>query len=134
MSRPLKMFMRGKRVTMLQEILQRMGYPMHDQTGLFGASTRDGIKDFQKRQALKASGIVDDDLFKLLQQGPLSTASTSKDTTPTDATNPSPIACNQQQLDALTAVLIDKGIISQSELDQQISRPQPLRVTQSPLV
>jgi len=128
------MFMRGKRVTMLQEILQRMGYPMHDQTGLFGASTRDGIKDFQKRQALKASGIVDDDLFKLLQQGPLSTSSASKDTTPADTSNPSPLACNQQQLDALTAVLIDKGIISQSELDQQISRPKPLRVTQSPLV
>jgi len=128
------MFMRGKRVTMLQEILQRMGYPMHDQTGLFGASTRDGIKDFQKRQALKASGIVDDDLFKLLQQGPLSTSSASKGTTPADTTDPSPIACNQQQLDALTAVLIDKGIISQSELDQQISRPKPLRVTQSPLV
>jgi len=128
------MFMRGKRVTMLQEILQRMGYPMHDQTGLFGASTRDGIKDFQKRQALKASGIVDDALFKLLQQGPLSTSSASKDTTPADTTNPSPIACNQQQLDALTAVLIDKGIITQSELDQQISRPKPLRVTQSPLV
>jgi len=134
MSRPLKMFMRGKRITMLQEILQRMGYPMHDQTGLFGASTRDAIKDVQKQHGLKPSGSVDDDLLKLLQQGPLSTVTTNSDTNPTHSKDSSPIVCNQQQLDALTNLLIKKGIITKAELDQHIAQPKPLRVTQPPLV
>jgi len=125
------MFMRGKRVTMLQEILRRMGYPMHDQTGLFGASTREGIKDFQKRQGLKPTGSVDDDLLNTLQQGPSSTPPASPEA---PAHSTSPTLCNQQQLDALTALLIDKGIITKAELNQQMAQPKPLRVTQSPLV
>ncbi len=130
MSRPLKMFMRGKRITMLQEILQRMGYPMHDQAGLFGASTRDGIKDFQKRQGLKPTGAVDEDLLNRLQHG----SSPSKQEASSPVETSSPLACNQHQLDALINLLIGKGIITQAELDEPMPAAKALRITQPPLL
>jgi len=130
MSRPLNMFMRGKRVTMLQELLGRMGYPTQDQPGLFGASTRDGVKNFQKQRQLKPTGLVDDELLKLMQQGHV-TASSKKKRKPKKA--PSPIPVNQQQLDALIRLLIRKDLINEDELQVEMERPQPVRVTQPPL-
>jgi len=132
MSRPLKMFMRGKRITMLQESLKRMGYPMEDQPGLFGAFTRDAVKAYQKQHTLKPTGIVDDDLLQMMQQGPLATGSKAE---PADKELISSLASvNQRQLDALIQLLIHKELITEAELQQQISRPQTLRVTQLPLV
>ncbi|MDQ6969951.1 MAG: peptidoglycan-binding domain-containing protein [Mariprofundus sp.] len=133
MARPLKMFMRGKRITMLQEILHRMGYPMHDQAGLFAASTRDGIKAFQKQQGLKVTGTVDDDLFTLLQQGSQpSKQKTASDPAQADTAEHKP--CNQQQFDALIQLLVSKNIITEAELHQLMAQPQALRVTQPALV
>ncbi|RLL51264.1 peptidoglycan-binding protein [Mariprofundus sp. EBB-1] len=131
MARPLKIFMRGKRITMLQEILRRMGYPMLDQAGQFGASTRDAVKDYQRQHDFKATGIVDDALLSLMQQGPLASSAKAK---PSDSeTAPTAPPVNQIQLDALIHLLVDKGIITEEELNKEIERPQTLRL-QPPLL
>ena len=132
MARPLKIFMRGKRITMLQDILRRMGYAIHDQAGQFGASTRDAVKAFQRQRDLKPSGSVDDDLFILMQQGYCPESPKSEPPKLESAQITSSLG-NQTQLDALIQLLINKGIISADEL-KQISRPQAMRVTQKPLL
>jgi len=130
MARPLKMFMRGKRVTILQELLGRMGYPMQDQPGMFGTTTRDAVKSFQKQQQLKPSGLVDDELLQLMQQGHVAAPSKKKTTS---KTVPASTPVNQQQLDALIRLLIRKELINEDELQAEMKRPQPVKVTQSPL-
>lgn len=132
MEHKLKMFKRGKGVTMLQELLQRMGYPMQDRPGLFGVSTRDAVKDFQSKKGLKSTGIVDDELLALMRQNfgaPMSSKKGKSRAASTPALNP----VNQEQLDALIRLLIRKGVFTEEELQREISGPQPLRVTQPPL-
>ena len=132
MARPLKIYMRGKSVRTLQQMLKQMGYPMEDQAAIFGASTRDAVKDFQKRKGLKVDGIVDDELFKVMQQnvGFQSDSGDKKDNKndPVGLTSPA----NRQQLDALVGLLISKGVITEEELTEAM-RPQPVKVTQPPL-
>ena len=130
MSRPLKMFMRGKRVTMLQELLHRIGYPINDQPGLFGATTRDAVKDFQKQREMKVTGQVDDDLMQLIQGGQTAPASKEKPSSEKIIVS-TPV--NQQQLDALIRLLVRKDLITEKELQTETKRPQPVRVTQPPL-
>jgi len=131
MARPMKIFMRGKKITILQGILRRMGYPMLDQSGQFGASTRDAVKAFQKQHDFKATGMVDDELLSLMQQGPLSTGSKAEPSSNELAPTLNPV--NQTQLDALIRLLVDKGLITDEELKNETDRPQPLRL-QSPLL
>ena len=132
MARPLKIYMRGKSVRTLQQMLKQMGYPMEDQAAIFGASTRDAVKDFQKRKGLKVDGIVDDELFKVMQQnvGFQSDSGDKKD----NKNDPVGLAssANRQQLDALVGLLISKGVITEEELTEAM-RPQPVKVTQPPL-
>lgn len=130
MSRPLKMFMRGKRVTMLQELLHRTGYSINDQPGLFGATTRDAVKDFQKQREIKVTGQVDDNLLQLIQGGQSVPASKEK---PSSEKITASTPVNQQQLDALIRLLIRKELITEKELQTEMKRPQPVRVTQPPL-
>ena len=130
MSRPLKMFMRGKRVTMLQELLHRIGYPINDQPGLFGATTRDAVKDFQKQREIKVTGQVDDDLMQLIQGGQTAPASKEK---PSSEKIIASTPVNQQQLDALIRLLVRKDLITEKELQSEMKRPQPVKITQPPL-
>jgi len=132
MARPLKIFMRGKRITMLQELLRRMGYPMHDQAGQFGSSTRDAVKAYQRQLDFKATGMVNDELLSLMQQKPL--AQTSKPEISEHDLDKPLSSINQHQLDALIQLLINKGVITEEELQAEISRPKAIRVTQKPLV
>jgi len=118
MARPLKIFMRGKNVAALQVLLQRMGYPMHDQSRQFGASTRDAVKSFQRQHGLSPTGQVDAALFAMMQ-GKLPSIDTAADkTTDNIANNASSPPINQQQWDALIHLLIQKNIISHDELQQ----------------
>ena len=122
MPRPLKIFMRGKRIALLQEILYRKGYPMQDQKGVFGVHTRDAIKDIQKQHGLKPSGQVEDELFQLIQQGQpaLPTGKKSAEAPAVDA----PLV-NQQQFDALIRLLISKGMIKSGELEAEMTKALP---------
>jgi peptidoglycan hydrolase-like protein with peptidoglycan-binding domain len=113
------MFMRGKSVRMLQELLQKMGYPIDDQPGIFGPSTRDAVKNFQTQQGLKATGMVDDELLKLIRQGH---AITEKPENAGSKVAPAPQPVNQDQLDALIRLMIRKGIISEDELQAEMKR------------
>lgn len=125
MARPLKIYMRGKRVTTLQGILKRMGYPMNDQLGLFGTFTRDAVKDIQKQRSLKVTGMVDEELLQSLQQGyENSEKNSEKKATAT---------YNQQQIDALIRLLVQKNIITVDELQVEMKRPQLVRVNEPPL-
>lgn len=126
MSRPLKMFMRGKSVTMLQELLRRMGYPMQDQPGLFGVHTRDAVKDYQKKRGLKTTGVVDAELLQQMQQGSAPAVSDKKEKMAADP-------LERKRVDALIRLLIRKGVITEDELQAEIKRPAPLSVTQPPL-
>jgi len=122
MARPLKIFMRGKRITMLQEILLRMGYRIEDQKGLFGTFTRDAVKIIQKQHGLKVNGEVDDALFQIIQGGnapsPAQPEAEKMAAAPT-----SPIT--RAQLDALTRLLIRKGVLEEGELEAEIRKPRP---------
>ncbi|NWF35573.1 peptidoglycan-binding protein [Mariprofundus sp. KV] len=126
------MFMRGKGVSMLQELLQRMGYPMQDQPGLFGVATRAAVKDFQAKKGLKSTGIVDEALLDLMRQN-FTTPTERKKSKAKSAQTPAPHPATQQQLDTITRLLIKKGIFSEEELAKELSRPHPVRITQPPL-
>ena len=131
----LKMFKRGKGVRILQEQLSRMGYPMNDQPAIFGASTRDAVKDFQKRKGLEATGIVDEALQNLIRESIGVRVDDKPKRKP--GGQPEPAAqTNANQLEALTSLLISKGLITQQELDEAINtvpEQKPVRVSQKPL-
>jgi len=132
MNRNLKIFMRGKGVSMLQELLQRMGYPMQDQRGLFGVDTRAAVKDFQAKKGLKSTGVVDVELLDLMRQNFATPAECKK--TKTNPAQPPPLhPASQKQLDAITRLLIKKGVFSEEEFAKELSRHQPVRITQPPL-
>ena len=133
MNKKLKMFMRGKGVSMLQELLQRMGYSMNDQPGIFGVSTRDAVKDLQSKKGLKTTGIVDEELLDMIRQSCGIQADTKKSGSES-AKPPAPSSIHQTQLEAITRLLIRKGIFTEEELSEEMSRPQPVRITQAPLV
>ncbi|MDX8383763.1 MAG: peptidoglycan-binding domain-containing protein [Ghiorsea sp.] len=124
MARPLKIFMRGKSITALQATLRRMGYDIQDQAALFGTSTRDAVKSFQRQQGLKPTGIVDDALLKQMNAGQQVTAPTQEheqDTTP-----PANLSNgNQEQFDALLRLLKRKGILEDGELEKEVSKLMP---------
>jgi len=121
MSRPLKIFMRGKSVTLLQEVLRRMGHDIQDQKALFGTDTREAVKSYQKQQGLQPTGIVDDALRRLMQGG---ASAVESDEIPVKVSlNP----INQQDLDILVGLLIQKGVISQKEWDNEKAKAVPIR-------
>jgi len=123
MSRPLKIFMRGKSVALLQEALRRMGYDIHDQKALFGTDTREAVKSYQKQQGLQLTGVVDDALRRLMQGGALAVES---DEIPVkEKINP----VNQQELDTLIRLLISKGVINQKEWDDEKKKVVPSSLT-----
>jgi peptidoglycan hydrolase-like protein with peptidoglycan-binding domain len=130
MARALKIYMRGKGVRTLQTILKQMGYPMEDQPAIFGVSTRDGVKDFQKRKGLKPTGMVDDELFRLMQESVGFQAETTvKPEKPVGLVSPA----ETSRMDALVSLLISKGVITQEELDAAM-RPAPAKASQTPLI
>ena len=119
MARTLKIFMRGKSITQLQKVLRRMGYTIEDQKGLFGVHTRDAVKSYQKQQNLAPTGHVDDDLMSMLQGG----ASQTSAEMPALESKALPI--NQQELDALIRLLIQKKVFTQEEWDAEKKRAVP---------
>ena len=128
------MFMRGKGVSMLQELLHRMGYPISDRPGLFGVATRDAVKDFQSKKGLKKTGIVDEVLLAMMRQNFACSETAEKDKSRSAKATPSLNPVNQQQLDALIQLLVKKGIFTDEELQSEIAgSQQPLRVTLPPL-
>lgn len=137
MSRPLKIFMRGKRARMLQQLLQRMGYTIEDQPGLFGVDTRNAVKDFQKRHGHRASGEVDEALLLQMQQGTGAAPSTAEQPPMPSAGQTDSKTSERKRVDALIRLLIRKEVITEAELQAQLQteteQPQPLRITQPPL-
>jgi len=134
MSRPLKMFMRGKSVRNLQEILKRLGYPMDDQPSIFGASTRDAVKNFQSQKELKPTGIADDELLNLMRQGHnLSDIEATHKPKTTPKSKPSAQPLDQMRVDALIRLLIAKGVISEEELQTEMKRTPQKKASQLPL-
>lgn len=129
MSRPLKIFMRGKKISQLQELLKRMGYPMQDQPGLFGVHTRDAVKAYQKQRGLKATGEVSDELLLQMQQGGVAPSTATSEKKEKQAA----VALESRRADALIRLLISKGVITEEELQAELKRPQPLSITQPPL-
>jgi len=122
MARPLKMYMRGKSVRSLQQMLKQMGYPMKDQPAIFGASTRDGVKDFQNRKGLKPTGIVDDELFNLMQESVgFQAEKPAKSESPVGLAAPA----DKSRLDALVTLLISKGVITEEELQAELMQTKP---------
>ena len=118
MARALKMFMRGKSVSLLQDILRRMGYEINDQKGLFGADTRDAVKQYQKKQGVKVTGVVDDALMQQMQGG--APAQTIENKSKAMA-----LPNHQQELDTLVRLLIKKGVFTQQEWDAEKKKVVP---------
>jgi len=112
MSRPLKIYMRGERVSHLQQLLKRLGHEVSDQPGLFGTGTRAAVKQLQQEGELEATGIADDALMKLISDrlGPQPEAAAQ------DADATPELATLQAQVDALTQLLLQKGVITANEL------------------
>ncbi len=123
MSRVLKIFMRGKSITQLQSVLQRMGYEIKDQKGVFGVDTRDAVKYYQKQQGLKPTGIVDEALMKQMSVGAPASA---KDEKPSQDNM---ISNHPKELDALVRLLIAKGVFSQEEWDKEKEKVMPSSLT-----
>jgi len=135
MARPLKMFMRGKSVSMLQELLRSMGYKVDDRLSMFGASTRDAVKAFQRQRALKVTGQVDDVLLQMMQQGKDVSSVRAKiveKKQPISACEPAMVS--QEKFDALMRVMVRKGLLDEQELNDEMKRGSPVSITQPPLV
>ena len=122
MSRPLKIFMRGKRIGRLQEMIVRMGYSMRDQKGVFGADTRDAVKDIQKQRGLKPTGQVDEALFQMMQ-GHAPSPESREPASP--AVEQAANSIDQSRLDALIRLLVRKGIIETDELEAEMRKVFP---------
>lgn len=129
MARTLKIYMRGKSVRTLQNMLKQMGYPMEDQPAIFGVSTRDGVKDFQKRKGLKPTGMVDDELFKQMQQSVgFQAEKIARSENPAQ-----PVSSNEaSRLDSLISLLIHKGVITEEELAEAVSARSTEEPTKAP--
>jgi len=135
MARPLKMFMRGKSVTMLQEILRSMGYKVEDRPSMFGASTRDAVKSFQRQRSLKVTGQVDDVLLQMMQQGRDAPSVRVKSAEKKQLVSESESAIvSQEKFDALIRVMVRKGLLDEEELNDEMKRVLPVSITQPPLV
>jgi peptidoglycan hydrolase-like protein with peptidoglycan-binding domain len=57
-ARNLKINMRGEAVKELQDMLRLLGYSVGGREGFFGASTRDAVMGFQRKNKLRATGVV----------------------------------------------------------------------------
>ncbi len=136
MARPLKIFMRGKSVRMLQELLRSMGYKVDDRDSMFGASTRDAVKSFQRQRSLKVTGQVDDELLQLMQQGKAASSVRGKETEKkSSASDVAPVAMvSQKKFDALVRLMVRKGLFDEQELNDEMERVIPVSITQPPLV
>lgn len=133
MARPLKIFMRGKKITMLQQLLQRMGYPVHDKAGQFGTSTRDAVKAVQGQFKLEPTGIVDDALLQLMQQGQTAPAITEDTVSKTPAPDNDASRQPDTQTEALIRLLIRKGVFTEKDLQDEMARAQPGQIIEPPL-
>ncbi|MDX8381832.1 MAG: peptidoglycan-binding domain-containing protein [Ghiorsea sp.] len=122
MARPLKIFMRGKSVTQLQELLRGMGFEIHDQKALFGVDTRSAVKAYQKQHSLKITGEVDEQFIIRMQGGAGATPKQSEAIVKA-------ISSKQEPLDVLIQLLIKKNVFTQEEWDSECSKTKP-----SPLV
>ncbi len=113
--------MRGKGVVQLQTLLQRMGYEIADQKGLFGTTTRDAVKAYQKQHGLKPTGLVDEALLQRMQQGVAPAAEAGDE----DSHHTMPNHQAQDDMAVLVRLLIKKGIFSQDEWDAERTTPTP---------
>lgn len=137
MARPLKMFMRGKSVRMLQETLKRLGYPMEDQPGIFGASSRDAVKNFQSQNGLKVTGIADDGVLKLMRQGHNVADIDAAQSSGKSIANRATASIDQGKLESLIHLLISKGLITEAELAEEMAdepaKAQPKKPSRLPM-
>jgi len=123
MARPLKAFMRGKSIRLLQEVLRRRGYVIDDADGLFGVTTRDAVKNFQKQHGLKTSGEVDAELMNQLQQGSVPPA--VKPEPKAEVAKAAEAMVPQKDFDALLRLLRKKGVIEDGEFEAELARLVP---------
>jgi len=133
MARPLKMFMRGKSVRMLQETLKRLGYPMEDQPSIFGASTRDAVKSFQSQKGLKPTGIVDDELLNMMRTGHNVADMDAAQSSKKSVTESAAMAIDQGKLEALVCLMVRKGLITEEELEEEMANRLPKKPVQLPM-
>jgi peptidoglycan hydrolase-like protein with peptidoglycan-binding domain len=119
MARTLKIFMRGKSVGLLHEVLRRMGYDIADQKNLFGTTTREAVKSYQKQHGLKLTGLVDEALMKQMQGGAPAPAEEQINVKAITLSN------NQAELDTLVRLLIKKEVFSQEEWDTEKNKVVP---------
>lgn len=134
MTRPLKMFMRGKSVSMLQELLRSMGYSVEDKPSMFGASTRDAVKGFQRQRGLKTTGLVDTALLQMMQGTGGSSVQKKTNVNKPLTSDASPAMVSEKKFDALVRLMVRKGLLDEQELKDEMKRVLPVSVTQPPLV
>lgn len=121
MSRPLKIYMRGERVSHLQQLLKRLGHEIADKPGLFGTGTRAAVKLVQQEKGLEVTGVVDDALMAMIGDKPGLKAEAA-----TPASNETPdLATLQAQVDTLTRLLLQKGVITADELSALLPPASP---------
>jgi peptidoglycan hydrolase-like protein with peptidoglycan-binding domain len=59
-ARNLSVNMRGEDVKLLQKRLTELGFSIEDKDGFFGKTTRWAVMEIQKKNGMKATGIVDE--------------------------------------------------------------------------
>jgi len=134
MARVLKVFMRGQGVRSLQTILRGMGYTIEDPNSVFGTSTREAVKSYQKQHQLKATGWVDDALMAKMQFGTSADMHASKDKEdqtenkpahPMDEKNDRVLQEMNKKFDALIQLLEQKDVLKPGELQRALQQQKP---------
>ncbi len=58
-ARNISVNMRGEDVKLLQKRLSKLGFSIEDKDGFFGKTTRRAVLEIQKKDGIKATGIVE---------------------------------------------------------------------------
>ena len=121
---------------MLQESLRSMGYKVDDRDSMFGTSTRDAVKSFQRQRGLKVTGQVDNELLQLMQQGKAGSSVRGKEAEEKSSVSDvaSVAMVSQKKFDALVRLMVRKGLFDEQELKDEMERVIPVSITQPPLV
>ena len=66
--RDLRIRMRGEDVKQLQNVLRQLNFPIEDDEGTFGRSTREAVLKFQRQYRLEPTGMADERTVTLINE------------------------------------------------------------------
>jgi hypothetical protein len=122
----LKINIRGKKVSELQDLLRQRGFKIDDPEELFGEDTRDAVRDIQRKNKLSVTGVVNAQTMAAINKTPPATdnpmppgakAMQTTSTTPTGyQVSGNILHPNGRAVSSVVVKAFDKGICEENPL------------------